>query len=70
MSDKAIDKLEIFNQLCAIRPTEWISRFPYSYITDGKIKFTEKVIELKATKETSGGKPETEIKGGLEIYLI
>lgn len=61
----AQNEVDVFNQLCAIRPAEWISRFPYSYITDGKIKFTEKVINLKADKEVSGG-----AVGGIEIYLL
>lgn len=61
-----IDPVGVFNQLCAIRPTEWISRFPYSYTTDGKIKFTEKVINLKADKEVSGGS----VTPVLEIYLF
>ncbi len=66
MSTQAQDPIDVFNQLCAIRPTEWVSRFPYSYITDGKIKFTEKVINLKADKDVSGGAP----AGGIEIYLV
>jgi hypothetical protein len=79
----SVSQLDTFYLLCSIRPTEWISRFPYSYITDGKIKFTEKVIELKATEggtvlksevETEGGgkadRQADKQAGGLEIYLF
>jgi hypothetical protein len=75
----SVSQLDTFYLLCSIRPTEWISRFPYSYITDGKIKFTEKVIELKATEggtvlkseaKTVGGTQSGEQIGGLEIYLF
>lgn len=61
------DQIYVFNQLCAIKPTEWVSRFPYSYLSQDKIKFTEKVIDLAVKSEKSGG-GSGDGYAGLEIY--
>jgi hypothetical protein len=53
-----MDRIEIYNKLNRIKPSNKVLKYPFNFWTPEKIKFTQKEIELKFKSL------DTKVKGG------